>query len=129
MLEGLMVHCFFFVWENNTILFHGESESLTSGEWVSNGFQLNLDEVFVYRPENYYLTSLPAPTYEQAFEWLRSKEIYGEIVKIPNHKAWLYTVIDGRKVEDEIVFSGEGEDYVAVRLECLTKCSECLDVL
>lgn len=119
----------FFAWENNTILFHGESESLTSGEWVSNGFQLNLDEVFVYRPENYYLTSLPAPTYEQAFEWLRSKEIYGEIVKIPNHKAWLYTVIDGRKVEDEIVFSGEGEDYVAVRLECLTKCSECLDVL
>lgn len=33
------------------------------------------------------------------------------------------------RVDDEIVFSGEGEDYEQVRLECLTKCLECLDVL
>jgi len=116
----------FLAYMDDNIHLWGESESLTAGEWRSEQFELDLDEFFLYENENYNSRVIPAPTYEQAFEWLRSKEIYGEIVKIPNHKAWLYTVIDGRKVEDEIAFSGEGEDYEEVRLECLMKCLELL---
>lgn len=116
----------FLAYMDDTVHLWGESESLTAGEWRSEQFELDLDEFFLYENENYNSRVIPAPTYDQAFEWLRSKEIYGEIVKIPNHKAWLYPVIDSRKVEDEIAFSGEGEDYEAVRLECLMKC---LDVL
>lgn len=116
----------FLAYMDGNIHLWGESESLTAGEWRSEQFELDLDEFFLYENENYNSRVIPAPTYEQAFEWLRSKEIHGEIVKIPNHKAWLYTVIDGRKVEDEIAFSGEGEDYEEVRLECLMKCLELL---
>lgn len=73
-------------------------------------------------------------TYVNILKWLATEK--GVLIRVHGHwdferelpiyKAWLYTVIDGRKVEDEIMFSGEGEDYEAVRLECLTKC---LDVL
>lgn len=31
-----------------------------------------------------------------------------------------------KKSSKEIAFSGEGEDYEAVRLDCLTKCLELL---
>lgn len=116
----------FLAYMDGNIHLWGESESLTAGEWRSEQFELDLDEFFLYENENYNSRVIPAPTYEQAFEWLRSKEIHGEIVKIPNHKAWLYTVIGSRKAEDEIAFSGEGEDYEAVRLDCLTKCLELL---
>lgn len=124
--KGFGGSLFLAYYDDGNVHLWGESESLTAGEWRSEQFELDIEEFFLYENENYNSRIIPAPTYDQAFEWLRSKEIYGEIVKIPNHKAWLYTVIDGRKVEDEIAFSGEGEDYEAVRLDCLTKCLELL---
>lgn len=122
--DGLL----FYVWENDRLRFYGESDSITSGEWMSNDFCLCLDELFEHHPEIYHLTSLPAPTYEQAFEWVRSKRVYGEITRIPKVNAWVYYAVDERDGVYKVV-TGEGDDYEKVRLDCLVHCLEFIEVL
>lgn len=122
--DGLL----FYVWENDRLRFYGESDSITSGEWMSNDFCLCLDELFEYHPENYHLTSLPAATYEQAFKWLMDRGIYGEISKIPKVNAWVYNAIDESELQVKMV-TGEGDDYEKVRLDCLVHCLEFIEVL
>ena len=117
-----------FVYEDGNLHTHGESESLTAGEWRTDYFELDLDEFWSYEEADYRLDRLPAATYEQAFKWLMDRGIYGEISKIPKVNAWVYNAIDESELQVKMV-TGEGDDYEKVRLECLIKCIEFVKVL